>query len=150
MAQLRTIEIDLDIHKLIEAERKSFDEAPYTALRRLLRLDTRPPGTGTNPTDGEPWSGEGVTLPHGTLFRIRYDRGRQLHTGAIRDGLWHIGDAGFSSPSGAAAAVVVTKKGKSTRINGWDYMEVKRPLDLQWINLGELRKPKLTLEELGL
>ena len=35
---MEKIEIDWDIHKLIEAERKGFDEPQYVALRRLLKL----------------------------------------------------------------------------------------------------------------
>ena len=33
-----SIEIDFDIHKLIELERRSFTEKPFIALRRLLKL----------------------------------------------------------------------------------------------------------------
>ena len=33
---MRTIEIDYDIHRLIQLERRSFDEPEYIALRRLL------------------------------------------------------------------------------------------------------------------
>ena len=36
--QKRTIEVDLDIHKLIETERRDFSEAPNTILMRLLDL----------------------------------------------------------------------------------------------------------------
>ena len=38
MQQFRQIDIDWDIHKVIEAERSSFDEPSYVALRRLLKL----------------------------------------------------------------------------------------------------------------
>ena len=38
MAEVRTIEIDFDIHKLIETERRSFAESPNMVLRRLLNL----------------------------------------------------------------------------------------------------------------
>jgi hypothetical protein len=38
MQQLQKIDVDWDIHKMIESERSSFDEPPYVALRRLLKL----------------------------------------------------------------------------------------------------------------
>ena len=36
MGQLKQIEIDLDVHRLIEEARRSFDESPNEILRRLL------------------------------------------------------------------------------------------------------------------
>ncbi len=42
MADLRTIQIDLDIHKLIEGERRSFGEPSHLAWRFLLRLPEPP------------------------------------------------------------------------------------------------------------
>ena len=36
---LQPIMIDLEVHKAIEAERRSFDERPNAILRRLLGLD---------------------------------------------------------------------------------------------------------------
>ena len=58
-----------DIHKLIEAERRSFDEEPYQALRRLLKL----PETAREQAKpaGRAWQLEGVTLEHGTKLRRR-------------------------------------------------------------------------------
>ena len=42
----RTIKIDLDVHRRIEAGRKSFDENENAILRRLLGLDTKRPAAG--------------------------------------------------------------------------------------------------------
>jgi hypothetical protein len=140
MTRLRPIEIDLDIHKLIENERRSFDEPSYLALRRLLKLGA--PATSPNPENGRSsraWSDTGVTLPHGTLLRMRYGRD-QLFEGKIVDGRWVIGGRAFSTPSAAASELAVTESGQKTRLNGWTYWAVKRPDDAQWIPLRELRK----------
>jgi hypothetical protein len=154
MAQFRTIEIDFDVHKCIEAERRSFDEPPNVALRRLLRLGApAKPVTVSSAETGEPWKGDGVILPHGTALRMPYDRGTQKYKGRIENGKWHINGKNFESPSGAASELAVTKKGKATKLNGWNYWEVKRPGDSQWIPLralrGQARKPAASsLDEL--
>jgi hypothetical protein len=68
-SNFRSIEIDFDIHKLIEIERLSFSETPNQVLKRMLGL------TGLKPTDAivqsesqqeKAWSWKGVTLPSGT------------------------------------------------------------------------------------
>ena len=80
---MKTIDIDFDIHRLIELERNGFDEPENAALRRLLKLpdaQIAPRQTPSNrpvPTEGQmllgrPWSGKGVTLPHGTELRMEY------------------------------------------------------------------------------
>jgi len=150
MSDYRTIQIDLDVHKLIEAERRSFDEPSLTALRRLLglpeKLPTTPPGPSSiSPEGGRPWSSKGVVLPHGTHLRMSYN-GR-THTGKIIDGKWHVEGNVYSSPSGAASDVAITKRGTKTSLDGWEYWEVKRPTDAHWVRLLELM-PK-ALEELG-
>ena len=68
MNTLRSIDIDFEVHKCIETERKGFDETPNDVLRRLLKLGEgappRPAGNGKAvPSAGRPWSGKGVTLP---------------------------------------------------------------------------------------
>ena len=74
---------------------------------------------------------------------------RRTYEGKIVDGSWVIGDRKFDSPSGAASGVAVTKKGKSTRLDGWIYWQVKLPGEDSWKSLESLR-PKITLEQLGL
>lgn len=67
MDYLQKIEIDWDIHKLIEAERRSFEEPPYIALRRLLKLPALKLSSASELRDigtGSPWTDEGVTVPH--------------------------------------------------------------------------------------
>src|SRR5258706_5143368 len=90
MAEFRTIEIDFDIHKKIEEVRRSFDETPNEALRRLLKLPERAPPKPTkmNGSTGRSWAAEGVTLPHGTAIRMKYNK--RLFEGEIVDGRWVI------------------------------------------------------------
>lgn len=148
MPTLRAIEIDFDVHRLIEGERRGFEDSPNAALRRLLNLGDAPKPIGTE-SAGRPWSDEGVTLPHGTKVRMYYGRNRQLFEGEIVDGQWIVGGRKFDSPSGAASELALTKRGKKTRLNGWNYWEAKRLGDDSWQPIDEMR-PQTTLADLGL
>ncbi len=139
MAEFRTIEIDFDVHKKIEAERRSFTEPPNEALRRLLNLK------GTAPVAmGRSWSGEGVTLPHGTELRMEYNGA--VYNGRVEDGQWLVEGRRFNSPSGAAG-VAKTRAGKTTKLDGWTYWQVRRPGEHNWTPIQGLRKP-ISPEEL--
>jgi hypothetical protein len=152
VTEYRTIEIDFDVHKLIENERCSFGEKPNDALRRLLKLPSRtpeqPPQAAT--AVGRSWSGEGVTLPHGTRLRMRYN-GR-LYEGEIADGKWVIEGRMFGTPSGAASGIAITKRGKKTRLDGWIYWEVQSLGENTWSPIASLRPKQngvsVTLAEL--
>jgi hypothetical protein len=135
---MRPIEIDFDIHKLIEAERRGFDEPPNSALRRLLKL---PEKVSTLPTmkRGRAWQSEGVSLAEGTQLRMTYGRPKRTYTGTIVNGEWHVEGQVFDSPSGAASGVAITGKGNKTRLNGWDLWEVQHPGEMRWIRLSVLR-----------
>lgn len=142
MPQLRTIEIDFDIHKQIEAARKSFDEPPYIALRRLLRLPPpvdEPFSSEPETPSGRSWAESKVELPHGTLLRMEYNRGKQIYEGKIINGKWVVNGRTFDSPSGAASELALTKKGRPTKLNGWLYWKVKRPGEAEWKLLRDLR-----------
>lgn len=128
---LKTIEIDFDVHKMIEAERRGFDDTDNDILRRLLGLGE----TTAEPDspDGNPaWAGKGVILPHGTLVRMAYQG--VMHDGSIQDGKWAVGLRREKSPSAAARSVT------GTSVNGWAVWEVKRPGDPSFIPLQALRK----------
>ena len=156
MRELQTIEIDFDVYKLIEAERRSFNEPRILALRRLLNLPESPNAAASahnNSATGRAWSGEGVTLPHGTKLRMRYN-GRH-HEGTILDGKWVVEGKSFESPSGAASGVALTKRQTPTRLDGWGYWEIQTPFDLNWVKIATLRPAvtvscSKTVEELGL
>jgi hypothetical protein len=137
----RSIEIDIDVHKRIEAERKGFAESPNDVLRRLLGL-----GRGEHKVSkmiasaaehGRSWTGKGVTLPSGTKVRMVYN-GQQL-SGVIADGKWVVDGREFSSPSAAASKSVRTKSGKEGSLDGWKYWEAKRPGDDGWTPIGSMR-----------
>ncbi len=141
---MRSIEVDFDVHRAIENERRGFDELPNAALRRLLGLaasSAADVGSGTPlPTaadGGRPWIGEGVTLPHGTRVRFTYS-GRR-YEGEIADGFWLVDGERGTSPSGAASAVARTKANKPTNLDGWKYWQAMRPGDEEWTSISELR-----------
>ena len=140
MPTMRTIDIDFEIHQLIESKRKSFSDTPNEVLRRLLGLSISPIGSlpPTSPeSGGSSWTGKGVTLPHGTELRMEYT-GRQ-YPGVIENGEWLVEGKRFNSPSGAACGVALTRGGKNASVNGWNYWRCKRPGDTTWTSIKQLR-----------
>jgi len=141
--QLQKIEIDWDIHKLIEGERSSFEEAPYIALRRLLKLAAPKPMSASETRDigaGIPWIDDGVTVPHGSLARMEYNRGSQIYEGQFLNGKLVVNGQAFESLSSAADALAVTKDGKKTSLNGWNYWKAKFPGETRWRLLNDMRR----------
>src|SRR5918995_1985399 len=109
----RTIAIDMEVHKRIEAARLSFEESDNAILRRLLRVGEAQPAGAPEPAapprrakgggaaDGG-WSkigrhGRTVFLPNGTLLRAAY--GGRTVEGEVRDGAWLVNGAAYNSPS---------------------------------------------------
>ena len=139
---MRTIDIDFDIHRLIQLERRSFDEPDYVALRRLLKLG--PPLVEDRPESDSrslrPWSKGGVTLPHGTELRMEYNG--ILHLGRISDGFWEVEGSREKSPSGAASAVARTRDGSPVNVNGKAYWHVRRPGDTDWTRYADLKRKR--------
>ena len=109
------IEIDLDVHKVIEANRESLDEKPVAILRRMLNL----PASTETPTApaGKAWSKLGIELPQ----RAQSSEGDERcgDEGEIADGAWIVEGKRVNSPSGAAKAVAKTKNGKAANVDGW-------------------------------
>ncbi|MCZ8260765.1 MAG: hypothetical protein O9333_11625 [Beijerinckiaceae bacterium] len=142
MSNFRTIEIDLDVHKLIEAERRNFVETENDALRRLLRLENSNKGdqnfVALTLQHQRAWADTGVVLPHGTRVRMTYN-GR-LVFGEILDGIWVIEGRSYASPSGAASGEAITKRGNKTKLDGWIYWEAKLKDHENWMKLDYLRK----------
>ncbi len=135
----RSIEIDFEVHKRIEMARTSFSESPNAVLRRLLKLG-EPAQQHPQPKPlfgGRPWSGKGVTLPHGTELRMKYN-GR-VHTGAVRDGVWIVEGSAYKSPSAAAGGAARTRNGSQTSLDGWIYWEARRPGETRWVPISSLR-----------
>lgn len=144
MTETRTIEVDFDIHKLIENERRSFLDSPNQALRRLLGLPeakhfaSATGGATENPDGGKPWIGKGVTLPHGTRVRMQYNSIQ--YCGEISDGQWLVEENLFGSPSGAASGTAITKDGGKTKLDGWGLWSALRSGDTDWIKIDILRR----------
>jgi hypothetical protein len=143
MPQLQTIDIDWDIHQLIVAERASFEEPAYLALRRLLKLPD--PKAATSPErrgveGGIPWTEDGVSVPHGSLARMEYLRGSQVYEGQFLNGKLVVNGVPYHSLSAAADALAVTKDGSKTSLNGWNYWKAKFPNETRWRSLRDLRQ----------
>ena len=142
MQQMRSVEIDFDVHKRIELARQSFEESPNDVLRRLLGVGDSPVAFVSVPKAegpiGKAWSGKGVELPHGTLLRMEYNG--KVHSGVIENGVWSVEGTESASPSDAAASVARTKEGSKPSLNGWNYWQVKRPTDRTWRPINALRK----------
>lgn len=150
----QTIEIDFDVHKAIEVERRSFEEAPNAALRRLLGIDPRdtspaPPSPPAPPSRGRPWVGKGhsrgLTLPHGTELRFDY-RGKRL-TGQVVDGSLVVEGQHFDSPSAVAVHFFRNKQGERTHLNGKALCDIRLPGEsrfrgLKGYEVEQLRKAK--------
>lgn len=140
--QLQKIEIDFDIHKLIEAERQGFDEPPYLALRRLLGLPTKEPVGIVQEIEvgeGAPFVEDGVTIPHGSFAKMEYQRGKQVYEGRFLNGKLVVNGQSFNALSAAASALAVTKKGSKTSLNGWLYWKAKFPNENRWRSLSDMR-----------
>jgi negative regulator of replication initiation len=142
---MKTIEIDFAVHRLIELERRDFDEPENAALRRLLKLPETDHAVQSVTSasveeinsDGDPWYWKGVRLPHGTEVRMEY--AGQIVRGVIEQGRWLVNGQTYKSPSDAAGSSVVTKDGTRPSLNGWMYWEVKRPGDVSWRRLQGLK-----------
>ena len=129
----RSVEIDFDIHQLIEIERQGFGEPDNDVLRRLLGLGKRRPKPLPHPgPPNQAWSSKGVTLPHGTELRMKYKR--REHVGVIHNGKWHVEGQIYNTPSQASWGIAGNSR------NGWRDWHIKRPSDHQWILIDELRK----------
>lgn len=143
---LRSIDIDLDVHRHIETNRTSFGQTPNDILRRLFGItatassDERKTSTGEAiagaPASGD-WSWKGVTLPTGTELRMTYN-GR-THAGIVAGGTWQISGATYTSPSSAADALARSRDGRPVSLNGWTQWEVRKPGSSKWAMLDTLR-----------
>ena len=138
---LQKIDIDCVILKMIEAERQGFDEAPYIALRRLLRLPEIKQNSAATIEAGSglPWTEDGVSVPHGSLARMEYLRGSQVYEGRFINGRLVVDGHSFDTLSAAAS---VTKDGSKTSLNGWNYWQAQFPGEKKWRSLGDMRRAK--------
>ncbi|MCR5875018.1 hypothetical protein LRS10_13015 [Phenylobacterium sp. J426] len=137
---MKTIQIGLEVHKAIEAERQSMGEPENAILMRLLGLECLDAtDTASRPArNGGAWRKDGVELPEGTQLRVIYSG--QHVDGLVSAGKWVVRGEAFSSPSMALIHSVTTKDGRKTNLNGWNHWTVKRPGDPDFIRLSSLRR----------
>ncbi len=136
------IAIDWEIHQLIELERRSFDESPSEAFRRLLNLDR-----GTKPRVRVPaakaldaWESDGVRIENGTELRFSYRKNTKPIMGRIENGRIVAAGKEYDTLSAAANDLAVTRDGKRTRLNGWVYWSIQLPEGSgNWVVLDNLR-----------
>ena len=130
--KLRSIEIDFDVHKVIELNRRDFDETPNIVLRRLLGISNEQQTSEDQPSKRfRSWRKGRVELPHGTELRASYNG--ETETAKIVDGEWVNSDGSkHRAPSSALAAFARTKSGDSTSLNGKVYWEIRLPESDDW------------------
>jgi hypothetical protein len=139
--QLRPIEIDVEVFRLLESRRASFAQTHNDILREVVGLSPVKAINGAVSMPAEHsggWSGKGVSLPNGSKLRMSYNG--QTYTGEIKQGAWHVGGAIYSSPSAAAGGVARTKRGLPVTLDGWGYWDVQKPDSNRWIRINTLRK----------
>jgi len=135
--EYRGVEIDLEVFRLLESHRTSFEQTHNDLIRVMVGLPALQAMTAT----GRPktsWYSDGVTLPHGTKLRMTYNH--KVCTGEIQNGEWHVGGEAHKSPSGAAGAVARSKYGTRVQIDGWNYWAVQLPGEENWKRLRSLRR----------
>jgi len=132
------IPVDLEVYKALEAQRLTFSESHNDILRRVLGLPPKSTTDGHEMVveDVVVWRRKGVRLPKGTRWRMSSANGEQ-NGNVVEGGFQHKGEV-VSSPSRLASNIYRTKSGKKTNLNGWRYIEVKRPGDADWTMLSSL------------
>jgi hypothetical protein len=162
--QFRQIEIDVELHKIIESKRSSFSESPNEILHRLL--GGKEPGTdreshathtpemvgATNePNDRQlaqlklmqeianqsGWLKQGVYLPNGTQVQMRYNG--SVYSGMIEDGKWAVAGRHFDNPSAATMGAIAAAVGSSPNLNGWRLWSCLGPGSTTWVPLERMR-----------
>jgi len=73
-----------------------------------------------------------MALPNGTVLKKRFKG--NLYEVLVKDGKIWVNGKGYTSPSGSAIAIT------NTSVNGWQFWEVKRPDDIEFRLLHDLRK----------
>ena len=138
---MRTIEIDFEVHRRIEAARRGFEDSPNAVLHRLLGLEEpesgQQQGNGVSKSPGTPWMGKGVSLPEGTELLVDYSEVKAR--GQVVGGRLKFDGVEYSSPSAAVIGAIKDKRGSAVNVNGWRYMYVKRPGEERWVLVDELR-----------
>lgn len=153
--QTRMIEIDFQVHQMIELERQSFEDTPNAVLRRKYGLEdaskpteppkaaakadsrARAPASATVTSVDRPWVGKGMStgliLPHGTELQMDYNNLR--YEGRVDSGSLVFEGRRFRTPSEAADELCRTKDGRKTSLNGKKLISARLPGETKWVLL---------------
>jgi hypothetical protein len=133
---MKTIAIDLKVHKELEKRRNSFDESYNEILLRVFRLTPRK--TAEELPSNKKLKTRGGILTEGIKLRAIY-KGVTYHAEVIDGQILYQG-AMYSSPSSAATAVT------GTPVNGWTFWEALIGKDpskpTNWVSLHRTREGK--------
>lgn len=136
MPKFRAILIDLEVHKRVEADRRTFAESPNDIVRRLLGLAPGEPVQAEQPPLDRPGPRDlvvkAVRFPEGASLRMAH-KGKTTFA-EIGDGAIWVNGKAYKSPSAAAIAVA------GTSVNGWRLWEMKLPGEERWIPIDALRR----------
>jgi len=138
----REIEIDFDIHKLIETNRLGFEESANDVLRRLLGLEVQSKAK-TVSSEGvatKIWRKGAVALPSGTKLKMEHNG--ESYFAEIVNGDW-IDEFGEKHRSASGAANALARKNSQTTLNGKIYWYINLPGDSAWIRYDEYEKNSL-------
>lgn len=153
---MKSIDIDIEVYKMIEGARQDFDESHNTILRRLLGIDDFEDILENNNNVSEEianyqnnildfrlrgyrrgapgsWYYGGVSLPEGT--KLQKWLGKQRIEAIIHQGSIYVNGEYHQSPSSAAMAV-----NGGRNVNGWNFWEYFDEETKNWQKLGFLRK----------
>ncbi len=134
-----SISVSLEVYKLIEQNRLSFEESHDAILRRMLNL----PIPKDQPIiQGDFYLGCSVSVPFGTQLRKFY-KGIEYRAEIKDGGIWLNGKK-YPTLNQAAKAVSVSNP------NAWIFWKVKRPQDSEWILVDNLREESLDLSQVDL
>jgi hypothetical protein len=89
--------------------------------------------------NGLAWTGEGVTIPHGSDAKMSYMRGQQNFFGWFLNGKLVVDGRQFDTLSQAASALARNRRGRAPNLNGWAYWHVRFPGSEDWIPMAALK-----------
>jgi hypothetical protein len=130
MAKTTTsINVSIEVYRLIEQNRLSFEETHDDILKRMLNL----PIPNEKPIiQGNFYLGSGISVPFGTLLRKVY-KGIEYRAEIKDSGIWFNGKK-YPTINQTVNAI------SDSNQNAWNFWDVKRPQDSEWIPLDNLRK----------
>ncbi len=123
------INVSIEVYKLIEQNRQSFEEAHDDILKRMFSI---PASSEKVAVKGQLNLGCGVSVPFGTLFKREYKH--KEYIAEATDGGISLNGRKYPTINQATNAVSDSPQ------NAWTFWKIKRPQDSKWIPLDDLRK----------